>query len=96
MDENRGDGADEGPNKGLRLTLVRNVRHTDSSLVLLKGNEGSLLKQVKQAAANKMRIRLSQVSYAHTSALGFGERLVRYTKNKTSYPNSDTFADPTI
>jgi hypothetical protein len=65
MEESKGDG-DDGMSKGLRLTLVRNVRHTDSCLVLLKGNglEGNLLKQVRQAAATKMRIRLSQVSFS--------------------------------
>ena len=83
MDESREDGADDGPSKVLRLTLVRNVRHTDSCLVLLKGIEGSLLKQVRQAAANKMRIRLSQVSYAHTSTLGFGGHLARYLNLQT-------------
>lgn len=84
MDESREDGADDGPSKVLRLTLVRNVRHTDSCLVLLKGIEGSLLKQVRQAAANKMRIRLSQVSYALTSTLGFGVHLARFTNLHTS------------
>ena len=69
MDESKGDG-DEGMSKGLRITLVRNVRHTDSCLVLLKGNglEGNLLKQVRQAAANKMCIRLSQVSSSRIGA----------------------------
>lgn len=55
-----------GTGKGLlRITLVRNVRQTDSCLVMLKGNDENLLKQVRQAAANKMRIRLAQVSCAH-------------------------------
>ena len=73
MNENKGDG-DDGMSKGLRLTLVRNVRHTDSCLVLLKGSdgEGSLLKLVRQAAANKMRIRLSQVSSSHINAQSDG------------------------
>lgn len=66
MEENKEDG-DDSKRKGLRLTLVRNARHTDSCLVLLKGDDesGNLLKQIRQAAANKMRIRPFKVICSH-------------------------------
>lgn len=47
--------------KKLRITLVRNVRRTDSRVVLLL-QDGSLLHQARQAASDKLRIPHSQVS----------------------------------
>jgi hypothetical protein len=47
--------------KKLRITLIRNVRRTDSRVVLLL-QDGSLLHQARQAASDKLRIPHSQVS----------------------------------
>lgn len=87
MEENKEDG-DDSKRKGLRLTLVRNARHTDSCLVLLKGDDesGNLLKQIRQAAANKMRIRPFKVRIFDKS----GKELLTEEDASTSVVNRAT------